>query len=120
MEQQEIKARIEAIQYILENDLIAEEALSDAEEELYELSHMLPAVEGGANSEVKEDVTQPSHYKIGIDVYAAVAKNKDAYDGFLHLNATKYLHRCYHKHDTPVDDLGKAKWYITELLKGYE
>jgi len=109
MEKEEVQERIKAISYLLENDMIHEDAVQEAEEELYELSN--------ADVKVKEDVTNPQHYKIGIEVYDKIAKNKDAYHGFLHLNATKYLHRVFHKHDTPFDDLNKSKWYIDKLIE---
>ena len=36
---------------------------------------------------------------------------------FCLLNAFKYLWRCMQKHETPVEDIEKAKWYLDKWLE---
>lgn len=36
---------------------------------------------------------------------------------FFLLNAFKYLWRCMQKHETPVEDIEKAKWYLDKWLE---
>lgn len=110
MKQSEIKERMDSIAYILYNNLVSEDAKVEAEADYEKLRAMLP------KDEVNEDVTQPSHYKLSIETYREILKNKDAYEGFLLGNAIKYLHRCEHKHPSPVDDLRKSKYYINKML----
>lgn len=31
-------------------------------------------------------------------------------------NAFKYLFRCQHKHETPIEDVKKAVWYLNKYL----
>jgi len=61
----------------------------------------------------KEDPINPSHYS-DIKEYEFSAKNYDAYQGFLHLNAKKYIDRMFHK-EKPKQDLEKAEWYLSKL-----
>ena len=115
MTKEEIEDRLEAIIYMLDNGLIHEEMVEEAEVEKAYLELALNPVD-----EPAEDKINPKHYKLPISVFEDISKNIDAYEGFLHLNAVKYLHRCYHKHNSPVDDLKKAKWYIEKILEIHE
>lgn len=36
------------------------------------------------------------------------------------LNAFKYLWRCMKKHETPIEDLKKAQYYINKAIELYE
>ena len=59
------------------------------------------------------DPINPKHYS-GLSTYKGAAKNQDAYEGFLHLNAFKYIERMWHK-EKPKQDLEKAQWYLGKL-----
>jgi len=59
------------------------------------------------------DAINPKHYS-GLETYQAAAKNYDAYQGFLHLNAFKYIERMWHK-ENPAQDLKKSMWYLDKL-----
>jgi len=65
------------------------------------------------SAEIKDDPINPKHYS-GLEVYQAAAKNYDAYQGFLHLNAFKYIERMWHK-ENPAQDLKKSMWYLDKL-----
>lgn len=59
------------------------------------------------------------YYKVGdkqlIDIMG-YAFGEDAVFNFDILNAVKYLFRCKKKHETPIDDLKKAKTYIEHAV----
>ena len=70
---------------------------------------------------MKATVTNPPHYRQGdIECIEAIkaACGEDGYDGYLQGNIIKYLWRFKHK-GRAQDDLGKAKWYLNELIKVY-
>ncbi len=63
-------------------------------------------------------VNQPPHYKVGgietID-YLQAKLSPEAFRGFLHGNALKYLSRANHK-GNPQQDFEKAQWYLNKLV----
>jgi len=66
-------------------------------------------------------VTNPPHYRQGdIECIEAIkaACGEDGYDGYLQGNIIKYIWRFKHK-GRAQDDLGKASWYLNELVKVY-
>ena len=70
---------------------------------------------------VKEDlVNHPSHYETGkvecIDVMTE-AIGLEKVKGFCVCNAFKYIYRCTKKHETPVEDVKKAVWYLKKFLE---
>ena len=71
--------------------------------------------------ESKEDVVNhPSHYETGkfecIDVMTE-AIGLEKVKGFCVCNAFKYIYRCTKKHETPVEDVKKAVWYLKKFLE---
>ena len=63
----------------------------------------------------------PPHYRQGdIECIEAIkaACGEDGYDGYLQGNIIKYIWRFKHK-GRAQDDLGKARWYLNELIKVY-
>jgi hypothetical protein len=65
-----------------------------------------------------DNVTKPLHYTdstIECIDYIQDRLSKDAYEGFLEGNITKYLHRWRIKNG--VEDLRKARWYLDRLIK---
>lgn len=66
------------------------------------------------------DIEHPSYYRSGgiecIDVMQKLY-GKDFVSNFCLGNAMKYLWRCDRKHETPIDDLKKARWYIDHIIK---
>lgn len=67
-----------------------------------------------------DNVNHPAHYESGkyecIDVMVE-ALGAEVVKGFCLGNAFKYLYRCQKKHDSPTEDVAKAKWYINKYLE---
>lgn len=65
-------------------------------------------------------VNHPSHYETGkfecIDVMCEAIGLEDT-KGFCLCNAFKYIYRCTKKHETPVEDVKKAVWYLNKFLE---
>ena len=61
----------------------------------------------------------PSYYKSGITPIEFMRSHfsDEEIAGFHRGNAIKYLARAYKKHESPIDDLKKAKVYIDYLLQ---
>lgn len=71
----------------------------------------------------KDMVNHPSHYNTG--KYECIDVMEEIYGpeitmGFCIGNAFKYLYRCGSKHDTPVEDIEKSKWYLDKYLELYK
>ena len=68
---------------------------------------------------MSESVNHPAHYNAGkfevIDVIQD-AFSKNEFYGFCMGNCLKYLLRARHKHDSPVEDLEKCRWYLERLI----
>ena len=72
-----------------------------------------------SKSEVTEAVNHPSHYQgkyEAIDIIEDACKSCPANMAFSYGNAIKYLLRAYKKHESPVEDLKKATWYINRII----
>ncbi len=69
--------------------------------------------------EEDDAVEHPEHYTYGkyecIDVMTEVFGADEVAD-FCICNAFKYLFRCQHKHETPIEDVKKAVWYLNKYL----
>ena len=69
---------------------------------------------------VHDAVNHPSHYKQGavecIDAIKA-AVGGDGFQSYCTGNVIKYLWRWQHKNG--IEDLRKAQWYLTELMKQF-
>ncbi|MGJ1042636.1 DUF3310 domain-containing protein [Staphylococcus epidermidis] len=69
--------------------------------------------------EEDDAVEHPEHYTYGkyecIDVMTEVLGADEVAD-FCICNAFKYLFRCQHKHETPIEDVKKAVWYLNKYL----
>tara|TARA_R110002153_G_scaffold184320_1_gene337485 strand:+ start:957 stop:1232 length:276 start_codon:yes stop_codon:yes gene_type:complete len=61
----------------------------------------------------------PSYYNTGITPVEFMRSHftNEEIAGFYRGNAIKYLARAYKKHESPIDDLKKAKVYIDYLLE---
>lgn len=64
-------------------------------------------------------VNHPQHYKEGgiesIDIIKAKL-TAEAFEGFLHGNAMKYLNRANFK-GRKLEDLRKARWYLNRMIR---
>lgn len=79
--------------------------------------------EEGLDTAAPDMVEHPSHYKQGrfetIELIEEITGGyKDGYVAYCVGNAIKYLARAPFKHDTPTEDLQKAKKYIEFALEG--
>lgn len=68
---------------------------------------------------VHDSVNHPSHYETGkfecIEVMRE-ALGEDVVKGFCLGNAFKYIYRCMHKHEGPLEDVRKAIWYLDKFV----
>lgn len=74
-------------------------------------------------SEILDSVNHPSHYNT--DKYECIDVMEDVFGAeavkaFCLCNAFKYLFRCNAKHNSPVEDVKKAKWYLEWYLRSEE
>lgn len=77
----------------------------------------------GTTAQDVKDMINPSHYKVGgIETinYLQAKLTPEEFTGYLKGNALKYLSRSSHKHDDPVEDYKKARWYINRLVSTLE
>lgn len=67
----------------------------------------------------EEDATNPSYYRGSIECINIMKEQfgVEMVKSFCVCNAFKYLYRCMQKHETPDDDIGKAKWYLSKWLE---
>lgn len=72
---------------------------------------------------MSEAVNHPDHYKAGglecIEVMRAVYGEQTVFK-FCLCNAFKYLFRANKKHETPLDDIKKAAWYLNYIVEHKE
>jgi hypothetical protein len=69
---------------------------------------------------VTNDPVNPSHYRQGsIECIDAIksALGDDGFQGYCTGNVIKYLFRWKYKNG--LEDLRKAQWYLTELIKQF-
>lgn len=69
---------------------------------------------------IPDNVNHPSHYETGkfecIDVMQEAIGLEDV-KGFCICNAFKYIYRCCHKHQSPLEDVKKAIWYLNKFVE---
>ena len=78
------------------------------------------ASEQSDSVEIQDMVNSPPHYnKSGIECIEAIkAMTGDGFQFYLQGNIMKYLWRYRYKNG--VEDLKKAKWYLSELIDNVE
>jgi|TARA_R100000231_G_scaffold84125_1_gene64014 hypothetical protein len=78
------------------------------------------ASEQSDSIEIQDMVNSPPHYnKSGIECIEAIkAMTGDGFKFYLQGNIMKYLWRYLYKNG--VEDLKKAKWYLSELIDNVE
>ena len=78
------------------------------------------ASEQSDSIEIQDMVNSPPHYnKSGIECIEAIkAMTGDGFKFYLQGNIMKYLRRYLYKNG--VEDLKKAKWYLSELIDNVE
>ena len=68
----------------------------------------------------RDTVNHPSHYETGkfecFDVMVEAIGLEET-KGFCLCNAFKYIYRCNSKHETPIEDVKKAIWYLDKFLE---
>ena len=66
-----------------------------------------------------DNVNHPKHYEGNIECIDAMQEvlGKDGTINFCIGNAFKYIWRCKKKHQTPIEDLKKCRWYINKALE---
>tara|TARA_R110000868_G_scaffold258932_3_gene516622 strand:- start:35 stop:256 length:222 start_codon:yes stop_codon:yes gene_type:complete len=64
-----------------------------------------------------DNVNKPNHYRKGkVECIDAIkSATGDGYEYYLQGNIIKYMWR--YKHKNGLEDLQKAQWYLSELLK---
>lgn len=69
---------------------------------------------------VNDMINHPPHYESGkyecINVMGEVFGTVSL-KSFCLCNAFKYLYRCMHKHNSPVEDIEKSVWYLKKYLE---
>ena len=69
--------------------------------------------------EAHDSVNHPSHYETGkfecFDVMREIFGD-EYMKGFCLGNAFKYLYRCKNKHDSPIEDIKKCRWYLNRYI----
>ena len=68
----------------------------------------------------EDTVNHPSHYETGkfecFDVMVEAIGLEET-KGFCLCNAFKYIYRCNSKHETPIEDVKKAVWYLNKFIE---
>lgn len=69
----------------------------------------------------KDDVSSMPYYDDDLKPIDAMLQQfgKQAVMSFCLCNAFKYLWRCNKKHETPIEDINKAMWYLNKYLELY-
>ena len=70
----------------------------------------------------KETVNHPSHYAGKIECIDMMIElfGEEETASFCLCNAFKYLWRCKSKHNSPIEDIKKAKWYLDKYIELWE
>jgi hypothetical protein len=68
---------------------------------------------------VVDMVSHPPHYEGNIECIDAMIEvlGKKGVIYFCIGNAFKYLWRCRKKHDSPLEDLKKCRWYVSKAIE---
>lgn len=108
--------------YIAEGKIVGKEKMKDNLNKKTiggQPAYELPLIEKnqpvfiGTKDKVFDNVNFPKHYNMGkIEVSDFIADQKlDFFEG----NCIKYI--CRHKYKNGLEDLKKANWYLTKLIK---
>ena len=85
----------------------------------FEIISQLPKTPDETANPAQDNVNHPAHYETGkfecIEVMRE-ALGEDVVKGFCLGNAFKYLYRCNHKHQSPLEDVKKAIWYLDKFV----
>ena len=85
----------------------------------FEIIKALANTPDEAANPAHDSVNHPSHYETGkfecIEVMRE-ALGEDVVKGFCLGNAFKYLYRCMSKHQSPLEDVRKAIWYLDKFV----
>jgi hypothetical protein len=65
-----------------------------------------------------DNINHPKHYEGNIECIDAMQEviGKVGVIDFCIGNAFKYIWRCMKKHELPIEDLKKCRWYINKAL----
>lgn len=110
---------LDKIEAVLENNLLAKEASKFyTEPDLKEVKTNL-LVTMAQQIEDTDNVNHPQHYTGSIECIDAMLQQfgKEQVKSFCLLNAFKYLFRCNKKHNTPIEDVKKAIWYLNKYIE---
>lgn len=66
-----------------------------------------------------DNINHPKHYEGAIECIDAMqeAIGINGVVSFCIGNAFKYIWRCRKKHETPIEDLKKCRWYINKAIE---
>lgn len=66
-----------------------------------------------------DNVNHPAHYEGKIECIDAMVEcfGPDAVADYCRCNAFKYIWRSDKKHETPIEDIQKARWYLDKYLE---
>lgn len=107
------------IDAVLENNLLTKEASKFyADPDLKEVRTNL-LITMAQQTEGTDNVNHPQHYTGSIECIDAMLQQfgKEQVKSFCLLNAFKYLFRCNKKHNTPIEDVKKAIWYLNKYIE---
>ena len=107
------------IDAVLENNLLTKEASKFyTDPDLKEVRTNL-LVTTAQQIEDADNVNHPQHYTGSIECIDAMLQQfgKEQVKSFCLLNAFKYLFRCNKKHNTPIEDVKKAIWYLNKYIE---
>jgi hypothetical protein len=94
--------------------------INDAEKEKIKKNMQEEYIMIKNNDEIENDnVNHPKHYEGNIECIDAMKEviSEAGLINFCIGNAFKYIWRCMKKHNTPVEDLKKARWYISKAIE---
>lgn len=103
----------------LENNLLTKEASKFyTDPDLKEVRTNL-LITMAQQTEGTDNVNHPQHYTGSIECIDAMLQQfgKEQVKSFCLLNAFKYLFRCNKKHNTPIEDVKKAIWYLNKYIE---
>lgn len=83
------------------------------------LTGVVSEVQEGCDA-MKDEINHPSHYEGSkIECIDAMIEGigVEYVKGFCLGNAFKYIFRCMKKHDTPLADVKKARWYLDKFIE---
>ena len=110
---------LDKIDAVLENNLLTKEASKFyTDPDLKEVRTNL-LVTTAQQIEDADNVNHPQHYTGSIECIDAMLQQfgKEQVKSFCLLNAFKYLFRCNKKHNTPIEDVKKAIWYLNKYIE---